>query len=196
MQFVKVCLEQLLLPHRRVPVSACMVVPSPRTLTWEKLGSELSLQRLTRSTHGPRGRVLCKPGCDGPPTRPLRSKVENGTSFKSRQLQLPGALPRPPSWVLLHAPWSCWVAGQRPQSGVSWFLPDLGVEVIWENCGFQTGLCFSSALPGRKLCSLMVSPFHPGVLTHRKCPPRPFLMWPPTPLPGLPSLWPLPPMQK
>lgn len=45
MQFVKVCLEQLLLPQRRVPVSACMVVPSPRTLTWEKLGAELSLQR-------------------------------------------------------------------------------------------------------------------------------------------------------
>lgn len=95
--------------------------------------------------------------------------------------------PRPPFWVLLHAPWSCWVAGQRPQSGVSWFLPDWGVEVIWENCGFQTGLCFSSALTGRKLCSLMVSPFHPGVLTHRKCPPRPFLMWPLTPLPGLSS---------
>lgn len=35
---------------------------------------------------------------------------------------------------------------------------------------FQSRLCFSSALSGMKLCSLVTSPFPPALLTHRKSP--------------------------
>lgn len=157
------------------------------------------------------GRVLCNPGCEGPPKRLLGPKVDNGTLFTSTQPQLPGEhglwvccchpkifqclcntsafAPSSLTPRLRTSPWGCCVPSRDPRAEVLGCLPDWVLEALWENCPVSSLDLLFLSLIGKKLCSLAAPPFCPESLTHRKSPPRPVLTWPPPrrPLPGLSS---------
>ena len=160
--------------------------------------------------YSPWGRVLCNPGCEGPRKRPLGSKVDDGTLFTRCSLSSQESMgfasvavilkslclcstrafaPSSLTPCLRTSPWGCCVPSRDPRAEVLGCLPDWVLEAIWENCPVSSLDLLFLSLIGKKLCSLVVPPFCPESLTHRKSPPRPVLMCPPPrrPLPGLSS---------